>query len=102
MYLSTTERINMQEKQQNGNMKIEVYNLADFLQALQEEVLNGYRLNLEVNECYPQNFGSMYSVVLVPEKTKALPALLKPKVQPEDEPEQEPTPSAKRGRPKAQ
>lgn len=102
----------MQEKLQSGNVRIESYNLPDFLMDLQEAVLDGYRLNIEDNDCYPHNFGTIYSVVMIPERAKVLPALLKPPAKVEAEPiEQElgtvikrstaPSGTGLRGRPKA-
>jgi hypothetical protein len=50
----------------NGNLKIEAYSLVDFLQDFQEAINNGFMLDLESNEHYPQSFGSMIHCVLVP------------------------------------
>jgi hypothetical protein len=90
---------------QNGNMKIEEYGLVDFLESIQSSFKEGFILDFSTNETYPNNFGTMYSVLMVPEKAKAIPALLKPKVEPKTETQREPdtqdeTPAPKRGRPK--
>ena len=46
------------------------YSFADFLREFQEAVLEGYRLDLESNERFPQKFGSHLSAILVkPEDT---------------------------------
>jgi len=50
-----------------GNMKIESYNLAEFLTEIQEGILQGFRLDLQTNENYPYGSGSYYSTILVPE-----------------------------------
>ena len=41
------------------------YSFADFLREFQESVLEGYRLDLESNERFPQKFGSHLSAILV-------------------------------------
>lgn len=41
------------------------YIFADFLREFQEAVLEGYRLDLESNERFPQKFGSHLSAILV-------------------------------------
>lgn len=48
-----------------GNLKIEEYEFGAFLQAFQDAVLNGYVLDLETNDHYPNKFGSMMEVTLV-------------------------------------
>jgi len=50
-----------------GNMKIESYNLAEFLTEIQEGILQGFRLDLTTNANYPYGSGSYYSTILVPE-----------------------------------
>ena len=90
---------------QNGNMKIEEYGLVDFLESIQSSFKDGFLLDFSTNETYPHNFGTMYSVLMVPEKAKTVPALLKAKVEAKLEPQIEPetqdeTPAPKRGRPK--
>jgi len=94
---------------QNGNMKIEEYGLVDFLESIQSSFKEGFILDFSTNETYPNNFGTMYSVLMVPEKAKTIPALLKPRVEVKAEPKaeaevepdtQDETPAPKRGRPK--
>lgn len=48
-----------------GNLKIEEYEFGAFLQAFQDAVLNGYVLDLETNDHYPNKFGSFMEVTLV-------------------------------------
>lgn len=48
-----------------GNLKIEEYEFGAFLQAFQDAVLQGYVLDLDSNEHYPQKWGSMMEVTLV-------------------------------------
>lgn len=50
-----------------GNMKIDSYNLAEFLAEIQEGFLKGFRLDFKTNENYPFGSGSYYSTTLVPE-----------------------------------
>jgi hypothetical protein len=50
-----------------GNMKIDSYNLAEFLAEIQEGILKGFRLDFKTNENYPFGSGSYYSTTLVPE-----------------------------------
>jgi len=50
----------------NGNLKIEAYSLVDFLLDFQDAVNNGFMLDLESNEHYPQTFGSLIVAVLIP------------------------------------
>lgn len=48
-----------------GNLRIEEYEFGAFLQAFQDAVLNGYVLDLETNDHYPNKFGSFMEVTLV-------------------------------------
>ncbi len=48
-----------------GNLKIEEYEFGAFLQAFQDAVLEGYVLDLDSSEHYPQKFGTMMEVTLV-------------------------------------
>lgn len=48
-----------------GNLKIEEYEFGAFLQAFQDAILQGYVLDLDSNEHYPQKWGSMMEVTLV-------------------------------------
>lgn len=48
----------------NGDLKIEEYNFADFLLAFQKAVLEGFYLDLDSNEYYPQKFGDHLYVIL--------------------------------------
>ena len=56
----------MKEKLHNGNLKIEEYSFHDFLVAFAEALAEGYKLNLEDNETFPQKYGDYLSVILVP------------------------------------
>lgn len=49
---------------QNGTLKIEAYSFAEFLSEYQEAVLNGYTLDLETNEHFPQKYGDHLFVIL--------------------------------------
>ena len=46
-------------------LMIEDYSFADFLLRFQEAVVNGYRLDLESNERFPQKFGDHLTVTVV-------------------------------------
>lgn len=48
-----------------GNLKIEEYEFGAFLQAFQDAILEGYVLDLDSSENYPQKFGTMMEVTLV-------------------------------------
>lgn len=48
-----------------GNLKIEEYEFGAFLQAFQDAILEGYVLDLDSSEHYPQKFGTMMEVTLV-------------------------------------
>lgn len=51
------------------NKTIEAYELHLFLQAFQEAVIEGYRLDLTTNENFPQKFGGhMYVNLVTPEE----------------------------------
>lgn len=50
----------------NGNLQIQEYSLIDFLQEVQKYVIDGYRIDFETNEGYPQQLGTIYLAQLVP------------------------------------
>ena len=52
-------------KLENGNARIEEYSFAEFLNDFQKAVLDGYRLDLESNDNFPQKYGSHLTVTLV-------------------------------------
>ena len=67
---------------------LDEYNFADFLREFQEAVLEGYRLDLDSNERFPQKFGSHLSAILV--KSEESTAVIEPVIEPEvtkEEPE---------------
>lgn len=49
---------------QNATLKIEAYSFAEFLTEYQEAVLNGYSLDLDTNEHFPQKYGDYLFVIL--------------------------------------
>lgn len=61
---------------------LDEYNFADFLREFQEAVLEGYRLDLDSNERYPQKFGSHLSAILV--KSEESTAVIEPEVTKEE------------------
>lgn len=44
---------------------IEAYSFHEFLQAFQEAVLQGYRVDVETNEHFPQKYGDYLSAIVV-------------------------------------
>lgn len=52
-------------KLENGNARIEEYSFAEFLKYFEKAVLDGYRLDLESNDNFPQKYGSHLTVTLV-------------------------------------
>ena len=48
-------------------LTIEEYSFHEFLDKFQTAVLDGYRLDLESNERFPQRFGTLSTVILVKE-----------------------------------
>lgn len=50
----------------NGNLQIQEYSLIDFLQEVQKYVIDGYRIDFETNQGYPQQLGTIYLAQLVP------------------------------------
>lgn len=54
----------MSKLNENGTLTIEAYSFADFLTEFQEAVLNGFYLDLETNEYFPQKYGDHLFVVL--------------------------------------
>lgn len=49
----------------NGTLFIEEYSFHEFLKHFQDAVLNGFYLDLESNDHFPQKFGDYLSVTLV-------------------------------------
>ena len=63
-------------KLENGNARIEEYSFAEFLKYFEQAVLDGYRLDLESNDNFPQKYGSHLTVTLVEATEVSLPAHL--------------------------
>lgn len=55
--------------------RIEAYSFHEFLQSYQEAVLEGFRLDIETNEHFPQKFGDYLAVVLVDAESQVEPAV---------------------------
>lgn len=55
-----SERINPMKE-----LKISEFSFHEFLQAFQDAVIDGYRLDLESNERFPQKYGSHLEVTVV-------------------------------------
>ena len=52
---------------QKYTLRIERYSLWEFCQALEKSILAGYTLDLESNEGFPQQIGSIYTCAVVKE-----------------------------------
>jgi hypothetical protein len=46
------------------DINITTYSLYDFLQEVQEVIIEGYRFDFESNEAYPQQIGSVFTAIL--------------------------------------
>ena len=57
--------------QPNGNIKVEDHSLGDFLNSVQELVLQGYKVDLTSNENYPYCYVGYYSCGMVKVGTDA-------------------------------
>jgi len=55
----------MTEQTQPSTIKVQAYSLAEALQQAQTGVQQGYTIDLESNEGYPQQFGSMITFTLL-------------------------------------
>lgn len=62
----------MIELQQNGKLKLENYGLMEWALDVQTAIKQGYELD-HSNEGYCQNFGSLYTCLMVEQKVKVLP-----------------------------
>lgn len=51
---------------------IEQYSFHEFLVSFQEAVLEGYRVDIETNEHFPQKYGDYLSAVLVKKEVEVL------------------------------
>lgn len=54
------------EQKHTGNIKVEEYSLAAWLAEVETVIKQGYKFDFESNDTFPQAFGSMYTVVMVP------------------------------------
>lgn len=54
------------EQKHTGNIKVEEYSLAAWLAEVETVIKQGYTFDFSSNETFPQAFGSMYTVVMVP------------------------------------
>lgn len=96
----------MLEKVQNLKgetlLKVVGYGFLDFIKDLEEAFEQGYRLDFESNENYPQQIGNYYAAQLVP-KQSTLSQVLRgqPEVYQEQETSQEEGKTQARGRKKA-
>jgi len=56
-------------------IKVQAYSLAEALQQAQDGIIMGYTIDLESNEGYPQQFGSMITFTLVKTTEEPFPGL---------------------------
>lgn len=84
----------MVEERPNGVLRVEEYNLKDFMLLVQDLVRKGYEISLE-GQNYPNGSGSFYSCGMVKSNTEVEVEQVEPETQENDEPVQQP---AKRGR----
>lgn len=50
----------------NQTKRIEAYSIAEFVQQVQQAIREGYELDLDTNENYPQQFGTLFTCGMVP------------------------------------
>ena len=55
-----TEEVTTQE--QPDSIQLQEYGLAEFIKQIEVKVNAGYKLGLETNEGYPQQYGTLYTV----------------------------------------
>ena len=96
----------MLEKVQNLKgetlLKVVAYGFQDFIKDLEEAFEQGYRLDFESNENYPQQIGNYYAAQLVPKQSTFSQVLRgQPEVHQEQETSQEEGKTQARGRKKA-
>ena len=60
-----TENIKVQNDTRPTVVRVQAYSLAEALQKAQTGVQQGYTIDLESNEGYPQQFGSMITFTLL-------------------------------------
>ena len=56
-------------------IRVQAYSLAEALQRAQDGITMGYTIDLESNEGYPQQFGSMITFTLIKTKDEPFPGL---------------------------
>lgn len=49
----------------NQSKRIEAYSIAEFVQQVQQAIREGYELDLNTNENYPQQFGTLFTCGVV-------------------------------------
>jgi len=68
--------IKVQQEQLTEVIRIQAYSLAEALQQAQTGVQQGYTIDLESNEGYPQQFGSMITFTLLKANVGAIQEVL--------------------------
>lgn len=54
--------------------RIEAYSIAEFVQQVQQAIREGYELDLNTNENYPQQFGTLFTCGVVPTQVSTQPS----------------------------
>ena len=54
-------------QEHTGFIKVEEYSLSAWLAEVETVIKQGYTFDFESNDTFPQAFGSMYTVVMVPD-----------------------------------
>jgi len=57
-------------QQDQEKLSVDAYSFVDVLQAVQEGVQQGYVIDVETNENYPQQWGTRYLLTMVRHKTE--------------------------------
>lgn len=58
----------------NQTKRIEAYSIAEFVQQVQQAIRDGYELDLDTNDNYPQQFGTLFTCGVVPTQVPTQPS----------------------------
>jgi len=81
----------IQVQEHTGFKRVEDYSLATWLEQVQECIQDGYEFDMESNEGFPTQIGSVYTCLMKPKVQKVAPSASEEEkqevpVSPEDEP----------------
>ena len=89
----------MQEKQHDGNIRVENYGLAEWLAEIEQVINQGYKFDFETNANYPQTMGYLFTAILVPKGDEQGVTQVEPEPKPKDDTDVKPKVHApKRGK----